>query len=134
MGLAALFLLLVAAVSMLVRSLAPRGEPETTSFETVPDVKRLAILRFQSLNGDRTSQALCDGLLEIIASKLTAMESFHHRLAVFPASEIVQRDIRTPSQAHKEFGANLAVAGTVLFEGDRLRLVLHLINLRSCEK
>ena len=130
-GLAALLALLLAAVSLLVVRVAPLGEPQNLSVGTLPAVQRLAILRFQSLSGDRSSQALCDGLLDIIASELTASESFHQTLAVFPASEILQRDIRTPSQARKEFGANLAVAGTVLFEEDRLRLVLNLINLED---
>ncbi len=128
-GVAALLSLLLVAVSLLVVRVAPLGEPENVSLGAVPNVKRLAILRFQSQSGDRSSQALCDGLLDVIASQLTASESFHDTLAVFPASEILQRDIRTPSQARKEFGANLAVAGTVLFEDDRLRLVLNLINL-----
>ena len=123
-GIAALCLLLGVAVWALVLSVAPPGKLETT----VPDLKRIAILRFLSPSKDPTSQALCDGLLEIITSELTAMESFHQRLAVVPAREIVQRDIRTPSQAHKEFGANLAVTGSVRFEGDTLRVILTLIN------
>jgi len=91
----------------------------------------LAVLPFTNLEKTPASQALCDGLMEILTSKLTELERFHGYLWVVSASEVRKLNIVSADQANRAFGANLAVTGSVLSLGNDIRMTMNLVDART---
>lgn len=112
-------------------ALTPGDEGESARGPTFPDTKHIAVLPFTNVGEEPENQTLCDGLMETICSKLSAMERFQDALWVVPAREVVDRGITTPSKAKGTFGVSLAITGSVQREGDRIRLALNLVDTTS---
>ncbi|HMB97054.1 MAG TPA: protein kinase, partial [Balneolaceae bacterium] len=94
----------------------------------------LAVLPFTNIGADASRQVFSDGLVETITSNLTQLEQFQNALWVVPAGEIRTNSITSAGQAHKTFGVNYAIAGSLQPIEDRLRLTINLIdseNLRQ---
>ncbi|KAA3659087.1 MAG: tetratricopeptide repeat protein [Calditrichaeota bacterium] len=94
----------------------------------LPEEKHIAVLPFTNVQGDESSQAFCDGLIEVLTSKITQFEQFQQSLLVIPASEIRQLEVRSASAARKQFNANLAISGSVERTQKRLQLTMNLID------
>ena len=92
----------------------------------VPSEKKLAVLGFANVGNNPATQAFCDGLMETLTSMLTQLEDFHGSLWVVPASEV--RATRSPAEAHREFGANLAITGSVRRSGNQVRITINLVD------
>ncbi|UCG60835.1 MAG: protein kinase [Candidatus Zixiibacteriota bacterium] len=97
----------------------------------VPAVQHLTVLPFSNLGDTPEGQVLCDGLLEIITSKLTEIEKFQASLWVVPASEVRQRDVTSAGQAHRIFGATLAVTGSLQHLDGDIRMTLNLVDTKT---
>lgn len=97
----------------------------------LPDEKHIAVLPFTNVTGDENSQAFCDGLIEVLTSKMTQFEQFQQSLLVIPASEIRQLDVRSASAARKQFNANLAISGSVVRTEKKLQLTMNLIDAQK---
>ena len=93
--------------------------------------KHLLILPFNSIGGDSSKQAFCDGLVETLSSNLTQMEQFQGSLWVVPSSEVIQNKIKSISEAYKMYGANLVVTGSLQFLNNLLRLTLNLVDAKN---
>ena len=91
-----------------------------------PAEKKLAVLGFTNVGNSPATQAFCDGLVETLTSMLTQLEDFHGSLWVVPASEV--RAMKTPGEAHREFGANLAITGSVQRTGSQVRITVNLVD------
>lgn len=100
-------------------------------FNFVPAQKHILVLPFTNVSGDQADQAFCDGLVEILASKLTQLEQFQGSLFVIPASEVRQSGISSAVQARKHFGANLVISGSVQRSTDRIQLTMNLIDAKE---
>jgi tetratricopeptide (TPR) repeat protein len=98
-------------------------------FDRTPGEKHIVVLPFENIGGDPANQAFCDGLMETMTSKLTQLEQFHGSLWVVPSSEVRNREVTSAGEARREFGINLAFAGSVQRLSDRYRLTLNLIEI-----
>jgi len=91
----------------------------------------LAVLPFTNIGVDVSGQVFSDGLVETITSNLTQLEQFQNALWVVPAGEIRINNITSAGQAHKTFGVNYAIAGSLQSIEDRLRLTINLIDSKN---
>jgi serine/threonine protein kinase/Flp pilus assembly protein TadD len=129
-ALAASLLLLIAVVAWRV---APRW------LHPVPAEKKIAVLPFRNIGGDRDNQAFCDGMMESLTSELTELSQFHGSLWVVPASEVRREGLASPGEARRALGANLVITGSVQRDHDHVRLTANLVDagtmrqLRSSE-
>lgn len=94
----------------------------------VPDVQHLLVLPLTNIGGDPGQAALCDGLAEILTSNMSQLEQFHGSLWVVPFSEVRRNGISSPGEAHRIFGANIAVTGSLQLLKDVFRLTLTLVD------
>jgi len=94
----------------------------------VPAEQRVAVLPFRNINGDAIGQAFCDGLTEILASKLTQLERFQGRLWVVPASEVRGQSVVTALQARRAFRVNLAITGSFQRIGPQVRVTASVLD------
>ncbi len=91
----------------------------------------LAVLPISDIEGSASNQAFCNGLTEILTSKLTQLQQFHNSLWVIPVSEILKNNIKSPGEANKFFGVNLTVTGSLLQLDNVFRLTLNLIDAKN---
>jgi len=96
--------------------------------------RHLLVLPFNSLGDDHQITLLCDGLLDTVTAKLSELQRFRSALSVVPTSEVRGRKVRSAEDAHRIFGVDLVVTGSVMRSGNSLRVPLELIdavNLRQ---
>jgi len=108
------------------RHIAMRLPARSTSSQT----KFLAVLPFNSVTGDRSSQAFSAGLTENLAARLTQLAT-HDSIQVVPPSEILAEEIKTAEQARKSFGASLVLEGSMLESGNRVRVSYSLVDAET---
>lgn len=97
----------------------------------VPEERHLAVLPFDFIGNDTTSQIFCNGLVETISSQLSQFEQFEGALWVVPSSEIRKGKIETADDAHKKFNVNLVLTGSVQKMNQGYRLALNLIDAEN---
>ncbi len=116
-------LLVVMALAMaayLVRDrLAPAAPTET-----------LLVLPFENLGRDPADQALSDGLQETATSILSSAAELRQKYLIIPSSEVRKREIRTISDARKQFNATEVLTGTTQRTAQNLQLTLNLTDAR----
>jgi serine/threonine protein kinase/tetratricopeptide (TPR) repeat protein len=93
---------------------------------SVPAEKKLAVLSFTNIGNNPVTQPFCDGLMETLTSMLTQLEDLHGSLWVVPAGEV--RSIKNLSEARTQFGANLAIMGSVQRSGNQVRITVNLVD------
>jgi len=90
--------------------------------------RHLLVLPFNCPSEDPETQLLCIGLLDTVSAKLTQLRRFQSSLAVVPASEVRGQRVRSADMAHRIFGVDLVVSGSVLREGASLRIPIELVD------
>ncbi|MCB1018908.1 MAG: protein kinase [Bryobacterales bacterium] len=105
-----------------------RDRSASSLFAAIPSNKHLAVLPFENIGQDSSSQALCDGLVETLTGKLTELQQFEGGLMVVPASEVRAEGVSSASRAAAMFGVNLAITGSVQPANGRLRLTANLVD------
>ena len=100
-------------------------------FEMIPAEKHLAVLPLTIVGGDLANKAFCDGLVEVLTSKLTQLEQFQGSLWVLPTSEVRKSGIVSAKEARQDFGVNLVVTGSIQREDDAVRLTLNLVDTKT---
>jgi serine/threonine protein kinase/tetratricopeptide (TPR) repeat protein len=98
---------------------------------SAPSEQHLAVLPLQDIGGDASSRAFADGIVATLTSALSQLQQFHDSLWVVPTSEVLSHQVRSPDDANKLFGVNLAVTGNLQKIGTDLRLTLNLINAKT---
>ncbi len=93
-----------------------------------PRERRLVVLNFVD---STNSPELCDGLMDVISSKLTEMEQFQGSLLVISPSEVRKAEVHTPSEALEAFGANLAITGSVRRLGSKMEIIMNLVDTET---
>ena len=89
--------------------------------------KYLAVLRFKDLTGDPTGQLVVDGFAETLTA----------RLAHLPSVQVMHPEKPEASanpdrlQIARELGANVILSGSILRNGDRLRIVYTVFDIAS---
>jgi serine/threonine-protein kinase len=96
----------------------------------IPEQKYLAVLPFNSSAGDANSRAFSAGLTESLAVRLKQLGT-HYPLQVVPPSEILAEGVNTVEKAHKSFGANLVLEGSVRESGTLVRVNYSLVDAQT---
>jgi len=122
---AVLFLVLVAG--LLFRDRLPRW----LGGDLLPKQIRLVVLPFNNVGADADTQAICDGLMEMLSTKFNQVQQFQDALNIVPATEVRTEKILSPSHARRAFGANLALTGSVQKIVDRILLTINLVDTRT---
>jgi tetratricopeptide (TPR) repeat protein len=87
----------------------------------------LVLLPCAVIAGSEGDQAFCDGLNEAIAGKLAPL-TLSNSLQTTTARDARVRGITTAAEARRQFGATLVLQGTLLREGDKVRVNYDLID------
>ena len=90
--------------------------------------KQLAVLPFTNIGNDPASQAFCDGLVEILSSKLSQLQQFQRTLRVVPATDVLQEGIVSVREARQTFGVNLVITGSIQRTQNRVRMTINLVD------
>ncbi|MCP4547597.1 MAG: protein kinase [bacterium] len=93
----------------------------------LPREKHLAVLPIMSLSENGDNHDLSNGLVQFLTSRLTQLEKSHTQLRVIPASVIWRNRIADPVAA-RQIGATLVVDGCLQRNGQKIRLILNLID------
>lgn len=105
-----------------------RGAEGVGSRLGMSNAKHIAVLAFANIGSDPKNQALCEGLMETLTSKLSQLEQFQGTLWVVPASEVRRSNIATASAAMQAFGVNLVITGSVQRLENSLRVTMSLVD------
>jgi tetratricopeptide (TPR) repeat protein/TolB-like protein len=92
-----------------------------------PGVVQLAVLPFSAASGSTEDAEFARGMAERLAGKLAAIGS---NVSVTPESELLNRRITSPVDAHRAFGVREVLAGEVK-RGPQTHVDLRLIDARS---
>ena len=93
-----------------------------------PQTRHLLVLPFNCPETDAETDILCTGLLDTITAKLTEMRRFDSSLSVVPVSEVRGQRIISADMAHRIFGVDLVVTGSVLRENASIRIPIELVD------
>ncbi len=105
-----------------------RGLAALIGYRPVPAEKHLLVLPFLNVGGEKAGQDLCDGFLEVLTSELTRLERFQRAFWVAPANEVRKSGVSSAREAHRAFGANLVIAGSLQRMGGDVTLTMNLID------
>lgn len=90
----------------------------------------MAVLPFSVVGSDPETAAFSAGLTETLTAKLTQLTG-DPSLQVVPATEIRAKHISTVDDARKEFGANLALEGSLHKSGEQIRVNYILVDAQT---
>ena len=96
----------------------------------IPHEKQVAVLPFSVVGSDPETSAFGAGLIETLTAKLTQLTG-DTSLQVVPATEIRAKHISTVDDARKEFGANLALEGSLHKSGQQVRVNYFLVDAHT---
>jgi len=125
---AALGLLTVGASSLLVPSVRQRA---AAVLSLTAGAKHVAVLPFDNIGNDPANQAVAEGLMDSLTSKLSNLDSAQQSLWVVPSSVVRSRKVSDPGAAGKDLGANLVVKGSIRRDGREVQLTVNLIDAKD---
>jgi len=100
-------------------------------FFSLPGEKHVAVLPLTNIGEDEKNKIYCDGLLEIITSRLTQLQQYQGSMWVIPSSEIRRYKITSAEEAYKKFNANLVVTGSIEKRLGYVQLILNLVDAKT---
>jgi len=120
-ALLALAIVLVGALAVIGFRLKNRLRPAQ------PAPRILAILPFQALNGDKATGALGAGMTETLTAQLAQL-SDRGSLQLVSTHELQAQGIKTAEQAHRDFGVDWVLEGSLQQAGSQLRINCLLVD------
>ena len=93
--------------------------------------QHIAVLPFENVGNDSSNEAVSQGLMDSLTSRLSNLDVGEQSLWVVPASEVRRQKITDPTAARRELGANLAVKGSIAREGQDIHLTVNLIDTEN---
>jgi eukaryotic-like serine/threonine-protein kinase len=123
----------VVAALLLLAALAPPAQRQVRNWlglGLVPPTKQVAVLPFNPVSSSPQTAAFGAGLTETLTAKLTQLTA-EGSLQVVPATELRARHVSTVDDAHKVFGVNLVLEGSLYESGDRVRINYTLVDART---
>ncbi len=104
------------------RLAAPAGK-QAIAATPIEARKYLAVLRFKDLTADTSGQLVVDGFAETLTA----------RLAHYPSVQVMRpstadAEISDPLKAARDLGANLVLTGSMMREGDRIRVTYTVVD------
>jgi serine/threonine protein kinase/tetratricopeptide (TPR) repeat protein len=121
---AAVAVLLIAAGAWLETGrewLRHRAGNEQNASANIPSPAVLALLPFTPVGGDSHLNALGQGLVESVGSKLTGLAE-NRSFEVLPARNLREKRVTTLADARRQFGANLGLAVNLERTGDLVKV------------
>ncbi len=97
----------------------------------IPEKKDILVLPFNNLSEHPADQTYCDGLMEVISSKLSEMEQFQKAFWVVPPSEVRRLKITSAAEARDHFGVNLVINGSLQKFSKTRQLTITLIDANT---
>src|SRR6266853_265266 len=112
-------------------NIAPRSAEKvrvwSESFSPLTE-KQLVVLPFTNVGNNPENQGFCDGLVEILSSKLSQLEQFQRKVRVVPSTDVLREGIVSVREARQTFGATLAITGSVQRTENQIRLTINLVD------
>ena len=127
-GIAALVLLVV--IALLIPPVRQRAA-DLLAGRSLEGEKHIAVLPFNNIGNDSTNEAISEGLMDSLTSKLSNLEGGKQSLWVVPASEVRRKKVSDPESALREFGATLVVEGSVMRDPSGVHLTVNLIRTKD---
>jgi len=93
--------------------------------------KHVAVLPFDNIGNDPANEAVAEGLMDSMTSKLSNLDAGQQTLWVVPSSVVRSRKITDPSSAGKDLGANLVVKGSIRRDAKNVQLTVNLIDAKD---
>ena len=93
--------------------------------------EHIAVLPFENVGNDPANEAVSEGLMDSLSSKLTNLDTGKQSLWVVPASEVRRHKITDATAAQRELGATVVVQGSLQRVGQEIRLTVNLINTKK---
>lgn len=122
--------LMVAGIGIFGPRLLEKANFWPSLFSPVAE-KQLVVLPFTNVGNDPENQSFCDGLVEILSSKLSQLEQFQQKFLVVPSTDVLREGIVSVREARQTFGATLAITGSVQRAENRVRLTINLVDSRT---
>jgi serine/threonine protein kinase/tetratricopeptide (TPR) repeat protein len=119
--------LAVAAIGIAAPRLLEKARVWSQSLTPITQ-KQLVVLPFTNVGNDPENQGFCDGLVEILSSKLSQLEQFQRTIRVVPSTDVLREGIVSVREARQTFGATLAITGSVQRAENRVRLTINLVD------
>src|SRR5438552_2900780 len=86
--------------------------------------KHIAVLPFANSASDPEFGPIAEGLMDSLTNELSNLEAAQQSLWVVPASIVRSRKVNDPTSAFREFGATMAVQGSVQRKGPAVHLTV----------
>jgi tetratricopeptide (TPR) repeat protein len=98
-------------------------------FGREPD--HIAVLPFENVGNDPENEAVSDGLMDSLTSRLSNLEVGKESLWVVPAREVRQHKIADATSALRELGATVVVEGSLQRNGQSIHLTVNLVSTKN---
>jgi eukaryotic-like serine/threonine-protein kinase len=121
--------LVLLAVSLMIPSV--RQRVASLFSRNAEGEKHIAVLPFDNIGNDPANEAVSEGLMDSLTSKLSNLEEGEQSLWVVPASEVRRRKVNDPEAALRELGATLVVKGSMLRDSSGVHLTINLIRTKD---
>ena len=123
----------LAAAATFVVFTVPRLPDSTAAKVSMPEAVNLAVLPFTAdgTGGDR--QYFTDGLTEALNEQLSRLTE-NPRFQVATVADRRARNVTTPSEAREQLGSNVALTGSLRYEGDEVQVTSVLLDTRSGQR
>lgn len=109
------------------------GTGVSDAWAELPQEKGIVVLPFRGEGGEVFREALNHDLVETINGHLSRVEGLQGTLWVVPQADIHTHETRTALDAHRQFGVNLVVSGSVQRTGDLAEVTMELEDARAGE-
>ena len=119
--------LAVAGIAIAAPRLSEKVRVWSESLSPITE-KQLVVLPFTNVGNNPENQSFCDGLVEILSSKLSQLEQFQKKLRVVPSTDVLREGIVDVREARQTFGATLAITGSVQRTENQVRLTINLVD------
>jgi len=124
---AGIFVAVVALASLLV----PQVRERLAGFLVGGSENHIAVLPFDNIGNDPANEAVAEGLMDSLTSKLSNLDLPQRSLWVVPASVVRNRKTSDPGAAARDLGANLVVKGSIRRDARNVQLTVNLIDAKN---
>jgi eukaryotic-like serine/threonine-protein kinase len=96
-----------------------------------PREEHVAVLPFESVGNGPANEAVAQGLVDSLTSRLSNLDVGQRSLWVVPSSEVRRQKISDPTAALRDLGATLAIKGSIEREDKDIHLTVNLIDTKT---
>lgn len=118
--------IVIALLALLAIGVGLFKGPELWNWTFHRQIRSLAVLPLKNLNGDPKQEYFSDGMTEALIAELSRLEPL--RVISFTSAMRLKGNSKPLPQLAKELGVDGFVEGSVLREGDRIRIRTRLVN------